>query len=135
VNSEHRDRYKAFDYLNPLALRMAAGVASVVVSRAGSTIFEIASWGSPSIIIPISESNGDHQKQNAFSYARAGACVVVEEQNLRPNLLISEINRLVTNTNEAKRMSEAAKAFYKPTAAHQVAEEILKIALSHEIKQ
>jgi UDP-N-acetylglucosamine--N-acetylmuramyl-(pentapeptide) pyrophosphoryl-undecaprenol N-acetylglucosamine transferase len=135
VNSEHRDRYKAFDYLNPLALRMAAGVASVVVSRAGSTIFEIASWGAPSIIIPITESNGDHQKQNAFSYARAGACVVVEEQNLRPNLLISEINRLVTNTDEAKRMGEAAKAFYKPTAAHQVAEEILKIALSHEIKQ
>src|SRR3989344_4093511 len=53
TNSTHKDRYKVYDYLDALTLRMAAGVSSVVISRAGSTIFEIAGWTVPSIIIPI----------------------------------------------------------------------------------
>lgn len=134
-NSPHQDRYKPFDYLNPLALRMAAGVSALVVSRAGSTIFEIAAWGIPSIIVPISKSNGDHQRQNAFAYARAGACEVIEESNLTPNILRSEIERLVTNEAEREKMRVAARAFYKPNAARLVAEEILKIALEHEIEK
>jgi UDP-N-acetylglucosamine--N-acetylmuramyl-(pentapeptide) pyrophosphoryl-undecaprenol N-acetylglucosamine transferase len=133
-DSPLKDRYKAFDYLNPLALRMAAGVASVVVSRAGSTIFEIASWGLPAILIPITNSNGDHQRQNAFNYARAGGCVVVEESNLTDNILISEIQRLLDHPEEREKMRVAASKFYQPKAARLVAEEILKIALSHEIQ-
>ncbi|MBX4195475.1 undecaprenyldiphospho-muramoylpentapeptide beta-N-acetylglucosaminyltransferase [Candidatus Parcubacteria bacterium] len=131
--SEHKDRYKPFDYLNPLALRMAAGVASVVVSRAGSTIFEIAAWGVPSIIIPISEEVSHDQKSNAFAYARAGACEVIEENNLTDHILTSEIIRLTTNDALREKMMMSAKAFDKPNAAKNVAEEILKIALSHEI--
>ncbi|KND48957.1 MAG: UDP-N-acetylglucosamine--N-acetylmuramyl-(pentapeptide) pyrophosphoryl-undecaprenol N-acetylglucosam [Parcubacteria bacterium C7867-005] len=134
INSEHKDRYKPFDYLNPLAMRMAAGVADVVVSRAGSTIFEIAAWGTPSIIIPIPESVSHDQRSNAFAYARSGAGEVIEEQNLTASILASEIDRLVNNPVERERMKQAAKAFYKPTAAHEIAEEILKIALSHEIE-
>jgi len=134
-DSPHKDRYKVFDYLNTLALRMAAGVSSVVISRAGSTIFEIAAWGIPSIIIPISQSNGDHQRQNAFAYARAGAAEVIEEGNLRPNILASEIEHLVTNEVEREKMKAAAKVFYKPNAARLVAEEILKIALGHELEK
>ena len=134
-NSAHKDRYRPFDYLNNMALRMAAGVSSVVVSRAGSTIFEIAAWGLPSVIIPIKESNGDHQRENAFAYARAGACDVIEEMNLRPNILASEIERLVTNQEERERMKQATVAFYKPNAGRLVAEEILKIALAHELEK
>ncbi len=134
-DSPHKDRYKAFDYLNPLALRMAAGIASVVVSRAGSTIFEIAAWGVPAIIVPINEKVSHDQHSNAFAYARAGGGVVIEEDNLTPNILASEIERLVTNVSEREKMKAAAKAFYKPDAARLVAEEILKIALEHEIEK
>lgn len=134
-DSSHKSRYKAFDYLNILALRMAAGIASVVVSRAGSTIFEIASWGLPSIIIPIGEKVSHDQHSNAFAYARAGACTVIEEDNLTPNILASEIERLTTNEIEREKMKLSAKAFYKPNAARLVAEEILKIALEHELEK
>ena len=134
-NSLYKDRYKVYDYLNVLALRMAAGVASVVVSRAGSTIFEIAAWGVPSIIIPINEKISRDQHSNAFAYARAGAAEVIEENNLTVNILASEIERLVTNQGEREKMQTAAKAFYKPNAARLVAEEILKIALEHELEK
>ena len=134
-DSPHKDRYRPFDYLDSLTLLMAAGAASVVVSRAGSTIFEIAAWGVPAIIIPINERVSRDQYSNAFAYARAGGCEVIEENNLTPNLLASEIERLVTNEVEREKMKAAAKAFYKPDAARLVAEEILKIALSHEIEK
>ena len=134
-DSQYKNRYKAFDYLNPLALRMAAGVASVVVSRAGSTIFEIASWKVPAIIVPINEQVSRDQHSNAFAYARSGACEVIEEKNLRPNILAAEIERLATDEPTRTKMIEAAKAFYKPDAAKLIAEEVLKIALSHEIEK
>ena len=125
--------YKPFDYLNAISLRMAAGAASVVVSRAGSTIFEIAAWGLPSIIIPIPSAVSHDQEKNAFAYARSGACDVIKEKNLTPHVLLSEVDRLVTNMAERDKMKAAAKTFYKPDAAKSIAEEVLKIALSHEI--
>ena len=96
--SQYRDRYKMYGYLNEITLRTSAGVASLVISRAGSTIFEIAAWGIPSIIVPITDSNGDHQRKNAYAYARAGGCIVIEEENLTTNLISSEIERLITHT-------------------------------------
>jgi UDP-N-acetylglucosamine--N-acetylmuramyl-(pentapeptide) pyrophosphoryl-undecaprenol N-acetylglucosamine transferase len=134
-DSPHKSRYKPFEYLNSLALRMAAGSASVIISRAGSTIFEIAAWGVPAIIVPINERVSHDQRSNAFAYARAGGCAVIEEHNLTPNLLASEIEHLVTSEDVREKMKAAAKNFHKPNAARLVAEEILKIALEHEVEK
>lgn len=132
LNNPHKDRYKPFDYLDLLAMRMSAGAADLIISRAGSTIFEIASWGKPSIIIPITKSNGDHQRKNAYSYARSGAAMVIEEGNLTSNILISEINRIINNKEEREKMSEAAKRFARKDASRLIAKEILAIGLEHE---
>lgn len=132
-NFELAERYKAFGYLNDVAMRMAAGAASLVISRAGAgAIFEIASWGVPSIIIPLPESAQDHQTKNAFAYARAGATSVVEQENLTPGLLISEIDRILGNPELARAMGEKARVFARPDAAKIIANALLDIALSHE---
>jgi len=131
--SQYKNRYKQFGFLNPLAMKMSAGVANLVISRAGAgAIFEIASWGIPSIIIPITKSNGDHQRKNAFNFARAGACVVIEEDNFQPNILVSEINRILGNKEIHAKMSKSAHDFYKQDAGKKIAEEIVSIAMSHE---
>ncbi len=125
-------RYHPFDYLNDLSMRMAAGVADIIVSRAGSTIFEIAAWGVPSIIIPITDSSGDHQRHNAFEYARSGAAIVIEEKNLSSHILASEIKRLLANQAERAKMKKAALEFADLNAAKKIAQVILEIALEHE---
>lgn len=132
-NDQNQSRYKAFDYLGETAVRMAAGISSLVISRAGSAIFEIASWGLPSIIIPITESHGDHQRKNAYAYARNRACVVLEESNLTSHIIVSEIDRLLGDEQETRKMAEAAKNFFKPDASRTIAQEVLSIALRHEI--
>ena len=132
ASSQEKVRYQPFSFLNPLAMKMAAGVATIIISRAGSTLFEIASWGVPSIITPITTSNGDHQRKNAFSYAHAGACNVIEEMNMTANILSSEIERIVNDKIILDRMAHSAKAYNKPDAAYKIARELVDMALSHE---
>jgi len=130
--SEFRSRYKVFGFLDSLAMSMAAGAASVIISRSGSTIFEIAAWGVPSIIIPIADSHGDHARKNAFNYARRGACSVIEESNFAAHVLIAEIDRILGDKELYKRMHENAQNFFDPLAARKISTEIIEIALSHE---
>jgi UDP-N-acetylglucosamine--N-acetylmuramyl-(pentapeptide) pyrophosphoryl-undecaprenol N-acetylglucosamine transferase len=111
---------------------MAGGVADVIISRAGSTIFEIAAWGVPSIIIPLSQEISHDQTENAFSYARTGACTVIEEHNLASHILISEIDNIVGNQSIKDRMRLSTKQFSHPDAAQKIADVILEIALEHE---
>ncbi|PIU99839.1 MAG: undecaprenyldiphospho-muramoylpentapeptide beta-N-acetylglucosaminyltransferase [Candidatus Tagabacteria bacterium CG03_land_8_20_14_0_80_41_22] len=130
--SSFKFRYHVLNYLDENMLRNVSSVASVIVSRAGaSSIFEIAAWGIPSIIIPITNSAQDHQRENAYSYARTGAAEVIEESNLTPNILLSEIKRLLEDKKRRESMKEAAKNFAQPKAARKIARELLSLALEH----
>lgn len=131
-NNPNISRYRAIPYLNNLNTRMAAGSATLIISRAGSMIFEIASWGVPSVIIPITESNGDHQRSNAFNYARTGACEVIEENNLTPHVLMAEVDKLVNDKDKLAKMKASATSFADPNAATKIAQEAINIGLSHE---
>lgn len=131
-NSPFEKRYRPFGLLNTLALRMAAGISSIVIARAGSgTIFEIASWGIPAILIPIPLDVSHDQTENAYSYARGGAAVVMEQRNLTPHLLLAEIERIISDAALRKKMSEAALAFSRPQSARKIADIIIETALEH----
>jgi len=131
-DNKHASRYHPMEYLNELNLRMAAGTAEIVISRAGSTIFEIASWGLPSIIIPLPLSVSHDQTTNALTYAQTGAASVIEEDNLGAHILIEEINRIHDNPVISQTMRDHAKAFSRPDSADKIADAILDIALKHE---
>jgi UDP-N-acetylglucosamine--N-acetylmuramyl-(pentapeptide) pyrophosphoryl-undecaprenol N-acetylglucosamine transferase len=131
-NNPHKNRYKLFDYLNDVAMRMTAGAANLVISRAGSAIFEIANWGIPAIIIPIPEEISHDQRTNAFTYARSGGAVVIEEKNLTPSILLSETKRILDDPELQKQMKTGAQSFAKPEAGEKIAEEIIHLALEHE---
>jgi len=126
------NRYRIFDYLNNSALRLTAGVSSLVITRAGSTLFEIANWGLPAIIIPIPEEISHDQRTNAFTYARSGGAVVIEEKNLTPSIILFEVDRIMADEKLRTDMAKGAKSFARPEAARLIAQEVLKIALRHE---
>lgn len=130
--SSYRYRYHVYPYLNVIEMKMAYSAADLVISRAGSgSIFEIAASGLPSILIPLGNAAQDHQKENAYEYARSGAADVIEEVNLAPHLLFSEIQRLIENKEKLKKMSDYAFNFAKPNAAEKIAREIINLALEH----
>jgi UDP-N-acetylglucosamine--N-acetylmuramyl-(pentapeptide) pyrophosphoryl-undecaprenol N-acetylglucosamine transferase len=131
--NENAARYKPVEYFDDLAMRMAAGAADVIISRAGSGgIFEIAAWGKPSIIIPINTRISHDQTENAFAYARSGACTVIEEHNLTPHIIVSEVDRIMGNPALREKMQKGAQSFARPDAAKEIAQVLLEIALEHE---
>ncbi|MBI4692212.1 MAG: undecaprenyldiphospho-muramoylpentapeptide beta-N-acetylglucosaminyltransferase [Candidatus Terrybacteria bacterium] len=131
--SSFKSRYHIFPYLDLSALRMAYGAVDLVVSRAGAgSIFEIAASGLASILIPLANSAQDHQKENAYSYAAiTKATDVIEEHNLSPHILQSEIEILLEDKNRLKEMAENAKKFAQPEAAQKIAREIINLVLQH----
>lgn len=132
-DSPYAGRYRAFGLLNTLALRMTAGISSLIVGRAGSgTIFEIAAWGLPAILVPIPEDVSHDQTENAFSYARSGAAIVIEQKNLTPHLLAAEIDRIISDTTLQATLKAGAKSFARPNAARKIAEIAIATGLEHE---
>ncbi|MCR4284364.1 MAG: undecaprenyldiphospho-muramoylpentapeptide beta-N-acetylglucosaminyltransferase [Parcubacteria group bacterium] len=130
--SPFKNRYRVFGFLNESAMKMAAAASDIIISRAGSSaIFEIAAWGKPSILIPLSGSAQDHQRENAYAFARTGASEVIEEKNLSPHILLSEIGRILSQKDQLEDIKHKANQFYKPEAGRQIAREIINLALEH----
>ncbi len=104
----------------------------LVVTRAGSALFEIALWQLPCIVIPIPESISRDQRSNAYAFAKMGLASVVEENNLTPNILISEIVRILSSKEVYENMMNKGKGFQlSRNAASVIAREIVGLALSH----
>ena len=124
---EEKKHYKIVPYFEK-DLKDAYVAADIVVSRAGSaSIFEIAAFGKPAILVPLPEAAGNHQTKNAYDYAATGAAIVIETDNLTPNVFINQVKKLLSSPDKLKTMSEAAKKFSRPDAARVIAEEIIKL--------
>lgn len=130
---EYLDRYHVRGFLDVDTLGTALRAAALVISRAGSgSIYEIALYGKPSILIPIPEEVSHDQRLNAYAYARTDAAVVMEEKNLTPHLLQAEIARIMGDQALQSRMTEAARKFAPTDAAQKIASVLLAIGLEHE---
>lgn len=111
--------YRLFDFLDEEGLKNAYAAADIIVSRSGSNIFETAALGKPAIVIPYPYSHKNHQRENAAEFAKFGA-VVLEEQNLKPHILIDQIEHLLNNPAAGERI----RRFAKLDAGKIIAEEI-----------
>jgi len=106
--------------------------ASMVITRAGSTtLFELAYFGTPAIVVPIPEDVSRDQRTNAYTYSRSGGGIVIEERNLTPHLLATEISTIMTDPQRLSDMSAAAKQFFIPDAAAKLAGVTLSIGIEH----
>ncbi len=131
--SAHPNRYHPFPYLSVLSLRRSAGAADLILSRAGmTTVAEISLWKKPAILVPIPESVSHDQRTNAYAYASTGAAIVIEEGNLSPHVLVSEVRRLLEDKALRAQMAEKSSEFANADAANIIAEELISIGLSHE---
>lgn len=126
------DEYYLVGSVDAKTVAAVMSAASLVITRAGSTtLFEIAYNGKPSIVIPIPEDVSRDQRSNAYAYARSGAAVVIEEQNLTQGLLAQEIQSIITNPERYSSMAQAARRTFLPGAAEKVANILISIGTEH----
>ncbi len=124
-----KERYRFFPYFGK-NMRSAYDAADLVVARAGAgTIFELAALKKPSILVPLPESANNHQVENAYTYARTGATIVLEEENFLPSILFGAVQKILRDEKSRAAMGEAAGKFYIPDAAEKISEDILSVLL------
>jgi UDP-N-acetylglucosamine--N-acetylmuramyl-(pentapeptide) pyrophosphoryl-undecaprenol N-acetylglucosamine transferase len=102
--------------------------SDLVVARAGGSIFEIAAAGRPAVLIPYPYATADHQTANARFMERAGAAVVIPDDELTGPRLAQEVGALLADRTRLAAMANASAALAKPHAAGEIAAEILRVA-------
>jgi len=118
--------YDLRGYIGEFAEALCA--CDLVVARAGSSVFEICAAGKPSVLIPYPHATADHQRQNARHLERAGAAVVIPDEELSASRLAQEVARLLSDPAALEAMGRAAASLARPQAAHEIAAEVLAVA-------
>jgi UDP-N-acetylglucosamine--N-acetylmuramyl-(pentapeptide) pyrophosphoryl-undecaprenol N-acetylglucosamine transferase len=119
-----KNNYKVYPFFSEKEMAMAYAVSDLIISRAGAgSLFEIATLGKPSIIIPITNSSSNHQFENALEFSRFGAAMI-EEQNLTPHIIINQIQSIL-EPEKYNSVSEKLKTFATPDAADKIASALL----------
>lgn len=111
-------------FITQMPRYMAA--ADLVICRAGAmSISELASLGTPAVLIPSPNVTGNHQYENAKALAEKGAAVLLEEKK------IGELSKLVpallSDGERLKEMSVAIRSFYRPRANAEIWQDIVAL--------
>ncbi len=130
-NFSLKSRYHPLAYMDELMIRRIAGVADLAITRAGSALFEFAAWNIPTVVVPFAVSNADHSKKNAYSYASHGACTVVEESNLTPEIVRTELIRIISDSGVIASMKQGAESFATRLAAKEIAYRVMQSGYEH----
>jgi UDP-N-acetylglucosamine--N-acetylmuramyl-(pentapeptide) pyrophosphoryl-undecaprenol N-acetylglucosamine transferase len=113
-------------FLQPFGLALAA--ADLAVARAGGSVFELAQYGLPAILVPYPYASGNHQAANARWMADHGAALVVPDAELTPQRLRAEVDALLADEPRRSAMAAASAALARPDAARDIAQEVLAAA-------
>jgi UDP-N-acetylglucosamine--N-acetylmuramyl-(pentapeptide) pyrophosphoryl-undecaprenol N-acetylglucosamine transferase len=115
--------YVLLEYLTPFGIALAA--ADAAVARAGGSVFELAQYGLPAVLIPYPHAAADHQTTNAQWMAERGAATVLRDQDLTPARLRADTDAMLQHREE---MAKAARRLARPHAARDIAGELLAAA-------
>jgi UDP-N-acetylglucosamine--N-acetylmuramyl-(pentapeptide) pyrophosphoryl-undecaprenol N-acetylglucosamine transferase len=118
--------YHLHAYIEPFADALAA--ADLVAARAGGSVLEVAAAGLPAVLVPYPHATADHQTQNARWMEKAGAAVVVPDDELDGPRLAREVGELLAAPARLGAMAAAASKVSRPDAADLIAREALAAA-------
>jgi UDP-N-acetylglucosamine--N-acetylmuramyl-(pentapeptide) pyrophosphoryl-undecaprenol N-acetylglucosamine transferase len=118
--------YVLCDYVVPFGTALAA--ADLAVARAGGSVFELAQYGLPALLVPYPHASGNHQAANARWMEQAGAATVVADAELTPERLREEVDALVGDEPRRAEMAAASRRLARPDAARAIAGEVLAAA-------
>lgn len=103
--------------------------ASLALCRAGAgTVAELAAAGVPSVLVPLPGAPADHQTRNAETLARAGAAVMVPDDECDGAHVDELVSPLLHDRARLDAMSTAARALARPDAAARLADLVEEVA-------
>ncbi len=104
--------YTVTEWLNEQELAWIFNNAKLVISRSGAnTMQEIVVHTIPSILIPLPFSHNNEQLKNAQKLADPGAAIVLEQNNLTPEVFIDTVTQALQRSRVLKRNLQKIKEF------------------------
>ena len=123
---ERNSRLEVKEYIYDMGDYMTA--ADVVICRAGAmTLTELAKMHKPAILIPSPNVANNHQYKNAKAYANAGAAVLIEESELDSQRIVTEMEKIYSDTALRQSMGDAIAKFAYDDVDERIYEEITKL--------
>lgn len=100
----------------------------LIVSRAGaSTMSEIIALQLPSILIPSPYVANNHQYKNALDLVNVNASIMIEEKDLKGDILVRKIDEILYDNNKIKDMKKNLKSMMVLNSASLIYTNIKKL--------
>ena len=92
-----------------------------------NTLYELAYFGVPTIVIPLPNLFKNEQLINAKYFKNIGLCEIILQKNLSTNTLTKKIEEMLKNQKALKNMAEKANEVIVPDAAARISQEVLML--------
>jgi UDP-N-acetylglucosamine--N-acetylmuramyl-(pentapeptide) pyrophosphoryl-undecaprenol N-acetylglucosamine transferase len=130
--ADARSLVRVLDYLDDMQFAYTA--CDVAVARSGaSSVFELALFGVPAVLVPYPYAADAHQESNAAPLVRVGGAMLVHNADLSADRLTAELEALLAAPERRRTMGNAMRAWSKPDAAERAADAILALAKKKEL--
>jgi UDP-N-acetylglucosamine--N-acetylmuramyl-(pentapeptide) pyrophosphoryl-undecaprenol N-acetylglucosamine transferase len=123
MNSEN---VKVYDFIEDM--NAAYSACDLLLARAGATtIAELTNLGIPAILVPSPNVAENHQYYNAKSLSDNDAAIIIEDKDLKKDLMKSVLNTL-NSESKLSDLKKKALQTAKPDAAKVIAQNAIKFA-------
>ena len=103
----------------------AYAASDLVLARAGAmTTAEICAVGKPAVLVPFPHAAADHQRHNVELLVRAGAALLVSDDQLEGGKLVETILGLAHDSTQQARLAAAARRLGRPRAVASIADSL-----------
>jgi UDP-N-acetylglucosamine--N-acetylmuramyl-(pentapeptide) pyrophosphoryl-undecaprenol N-acetylglucosamine transferase len=127
------NRVKVRAYIAPISEAYRA--ADFALSRAGAmATAELCAWGIPVIVVPLPTAAADHQTENAKALSSAGAAEMIRQSDLNTETLSQAVGSMLADPGKLSRMRAKALERARPTAAADIAANILRLVARDQSK-
>ena len=126
ININNIKNCKVFPYI--YNMEEIENISDLIVSRSGAmTITEIANLSKPSILIPLPNVSNNHQMYNAKVLEKAGASVIIKNNDLSSEKLNKIIQNIVLDKNKCEQMGKNAFTLSNKDVEEKIYSEIKKL--------
>jgi len=109
-NKEFPSNVKVVPFVNELTRIMKK--TDLMISRAGaSTLSELISLEVPTILIPSPYVPDNHQYKNAMDLVNKDAAILIEEKDLKGDILVNKIDELINDNKKLDKIKNNLKQF------------------------
>jgi len=120
------DKVKIYDFIEDM--NSAYSACDLLLARAGATtIAELLNLGIPAILVPSPNVAENHQYYNAKSLSDNEAAILIEDKNLKKDLL-KFVLETINAENKLSSLKKKALRIAKPDAAKVIAQNAIKFA-------